>query len=322
MKKFPFAFLLLLLPGGLSMDAGSIDFISVKGDPLIAGQDQKLQFSFSHEGSLYSCFEFVFSVADGEEILYEKKVTYFKAPDGIEQLAFSLPGSILHKGVSLRFLAKLEHTSSSFWGDSYACYQRREVVATPKEKGGVLFPNEGYDFYSFESLYYPHFGMEESVFRFLGVKREKNEKESRLHLERIKFAPLYVSEDYSIPNIIGELRIYNSPDMWRIGEKKKKFRALPLSSIGLENGWFGLQLADEYSFSRKDGTMVEKTDDLPKTRDLILPRWADIEQRMHFAICLNNLSEGGETLLFYKDAYPDPNGFGDGGSHYVYWEEL
>lgn len=322
MKKFPFACLLLLLPGGLSLSVGSIEFVSVKGDPLIAGQDQKLEFLFSHEGALYSCFEFVFTVADGEETLYEKKITYFKAPDGVERASFSLPGSLLRKGASLRFCAKLEHTSSSFWGDSYACYQKREVVATPKEKGAVLFPNEEYDFFSFESVYYPHFGMEESAFRFLGVKREKEEKESRLHLERIKFAPLFVSENFLLPKIVGELRIYSSPDMWRIGEKKKKFRALPLSSIALEKGWFGLQLSEEYSFSLRDGTMTEASEGLPKTRDLILPRWADIEERMHFAICLNNFSEGGETLLFYKDAYPDPNGFGKGGGHYVFWEEL
>ncbi len=320
MKKFPLA-CLLLLPGSLSMDVGSIGFVDVSGDPLVAKQNQNLLFSFSHEGAAYSCFEFVFAISKENEKIYEKKVTYFKAPDGIEQISFTLPGSILENGVPLRFSAKLEHTSTSFWGNSYVCYQKKEVVATPKERGGVLFPDGEYDFYSFESLYYPHFGMEESSFRFLGIKQEKEERESRLHLERIRLTPNYVPEDFVFPETVGELRVYASPDMWRVGEKKKKFISLPLSLSYVGDGYYGLKLAKQYSFSVKDGTMMEARDGLPKTRDLILPRWAEVEEKMHFAIYLNNFSAGGESVLFYKDAYPDPTAFGNGG-YYISWEEL
>lgn len=320
MRKFPFAFL-LLLPGSLSMDVGFIRFDSVSGDPLVANENQNLRFSFSHEGAAYSCFEFVFSISKEGEKIYEKKIAYFKAPDGVEQIAFTLPGSLLESGVRLRFAAKLEHTSSSFWGDSYVCYSRKEVVATPKERGGVMFPDGGLDFYGFQSLYYPHFGMEESSFRFLGIKQDKEEKESRLHLERIRLTVDCVPEDFVFPETVGELRVYPSPDMWRIGERKKKFVALPLSLSYLGQGWFGLRLAKEYSFSPKDGTMMEAEEGLPKTRDLILPRWAEIDQKMHFGIYLDNFSEGGESLLFYKDAYPDPKAFGYG-DYRVSWEEL
>lgn len=318
MKKFPFACLLLLAPSSFAGNSGSIRFLSIDGDPLIAGKDQNLTFSFAHYGAAYSTFEFVFELKKDGETLYRKSVSFFKAEDGLESVGFLLPAKYLIKGETLLFEARLEHASPSPWGNGYICYQKQNIRQTPKETGGLFMPQDFESIYSFQGHYYPHLGAETGRYSFYGVKRDQDGAGSRLGLSDIYLLPQNIPEKAILSENVGELRIYNNLERWKIGERKKKFVAVPLS-FQKDGNYYRLALAQNYSISKSDGTLFQN--DGGEIKDLIFPSWS-VGLKLHFAICLNAFSKGGETVLFYRDLTPDYSSLTASDAYQIYWEEL
>ena len=317
MKKFPFAFLLLLTPGTFASNGDYIRFLSVDGDPLIAGKSQNLSFCFAHCGAQYSNFEFVFEMKKGQEVLFQKKTTFFKAEDGQENVSFSLPGSLLQKGELLSFEVRLEHTSPSLFGDNYVCYQKKAIKQTPRETGGLFIPEDEEPVYSFQSLYYPHFGAETGRYTWSGVQRDKENAGNRFGLSEIFLRANHVPEEAINLENAGELRIYTYPERWKIGTKKKKFVAVPLS-LRKGNGLYYLTFSKGYFIDKSDGTMGNGPGEI---RDLIYPFWS-YGMSLHFAVCLNSFSKGGETFLFYRDVTPQEDASESSKSYRIHWEEL
>lgn len=321
MNRFPFAFLTLLGIASSFVDAGGIRFQSISGDPLLAGKDQNLTFFIAHAGNAYSCFEFVFEVSRGEEMLFQKKVTFFKVPSGTERVSFSVPGAILGKGVPLRFEARLEHTSSSLLGSSYVCYQKKRIVQAAKSVGASLYPDGEEDQFVLGGPYYPSLSAESSYFVFSGGKKNVEGIGNRFGLGGITARGYNIPEEFVKTEKIGELRIYTDFQRWKIGEKKNKFTAVPLSFTPLGSCLFRLCLSKEYGFSPYDGEMREGGDSPYRTKDLIIPVWQE-GMPLRFSLCLNSFTPLEETIVFSRHFTPSFPSFSPSGEYWLNWEEL
>ena len=73
-----------------------------------------------------------------------------------------------------------------------------------------------------------------------------------------------------------------------------------------------------YSIDKSDGTMGDGPGEI---RDLIYPFWS-YGTSLHFAVCLNSFSKGGETFLFYRDVTPQEDASESSKSYQIHWEEL
>lgn len=321
MNRFPFAFLTLLGIASSFADTGGIRFQSISGDPLLAGRDQNLDFYIAHAGNAYSCFEFAFEVSKGEEMLFQKKVTFFKVPSGTEHVSFSLPGSILEKGVPLRFEARLEHTSSSVFGSSYVCYQKKRMVQEAKAPGVAIYPDGEKDQLIVDGPYYPSLEAASSFFVLSGVKRDVEGIGNHFGLSKITARGYNIPEKFVKTEKIGELRIYTDFQRWKIGEKKKKFTAVPLSFLPLGNCLYCLSLSKQYGFSPYDGEMKEEADSHYRTKDLIIPVWGE-GLSLRFSIYLNAFTPLQETVVFSRYFTPSFSSFSPGGGYWLNWEEL
>ncbi len=323
MARKGLAGILLLSPlalGASTITFGPIGVSKVVGDPLIAERSQSLTFTINHQGGdQRNIFDFVFTVSESTTELFKVKKSFFKVPNGLYEVALTIPAKVLQKEVALRFKYSCERTYAL---GGYVCYSFKEITKTPKEAGRIFSSKANNASYGFESVYYPSVEFyQDAFYSFYGVQKKRRSNSRRLHLDEITFTCNYMSEDYSpVKRAIGELRIFTNISYWKIGEMVNfSYVSLPLTYKEDSNGTYSLQLSNFYSFSKETGEMMSATLGYPRTRDLILPYWATASNPLRIAVSLCDFNQAGETYVFEKEAYYQ----GDGalGGYTVHWEE-
>lgn len=324
MKRRHKGLLGLLLAAPLSLGSGAITFGSIQvskivGDPLIANRKQSLTFTINHQGYARNIFDFVFSVKRSNKVVFSMRKSYFKVPNGIYEVSTTIPASVLQEGVVLGFEIKFERYYNA---NSYVCYSVRKISQTPKATGKTYRPDGEQTYLGFNSIYYPSNESKTcSYFKFFGVQKKRDVNSRRLHLEDIRFQYGFVPEGYTaVKKEIGQLRIQTRLDYWKIGARvwRNSYVYLPLT-YEYSEGFYRLQLSQVYSFSQETGEMMELKAGYPRTRDLILPYWANEENPVKITIALVGFNPASESVIFEKEAYYDGSDPLNG--YTVHWEE-